>query len=154
MADPARLAVWRAFLQAHSAVTQVLERELVVERQLPLTWYEVLDELSERKDHQLSMQELARSVLLSKSGVTRLVDRMERARLVERQVSATDHRVVYARLTPAGRATLRRASPVHLRGVEDHFMAQLSEREVAALRSAFCKILESADDEHPSGRHK
>ena len=75
------LAVWAAFL-AHSAITAKLERELVAERSLPLAWYEVLLQI-ERAGRPLRMQELASSVLLSKSGLTRLVDRMEGAGLVE-----------------------------------------------------------------------
>ena len=75
------LAAWRSFLEAHAAVTSVLERELVAQRELPLAWYDVLVQLSEAPNGRLRMQDLAAKVLLSKSGLTRLCDRMEAAGL-------------------------------------------------------------------------
>ena len=83
------LAVWAAFLRAHSTLTAKLERELIAERALPLAWYEVLLQIK-RAGRPLRMQELAGSVLLSKSGLTRLVDRMEAAGLVERTNCPSD----------------------------------------------------------------
>jgi DNA-binding MarR family transcriptional regulator len=80
-------------------------------------------------------------VLLSKSGLTRLVDRMERSGLVARQPCGEDGRGLLAVLTPAGRDALRRAAPVHLRGVEQHFASHLSEAEARTLRVALGKVV-------------
>jgi DNA-binding MarR family transcriptional regulator len=135
-----RLAVWAAFLRAHSTVLAKLERELQDERDLPLTWYDVLFQLS-AADAELRMQELARSVLLSKSGLTRLVDRMEAAGLVARRTCDADRRGTWVGLTEQGRATLRRAAPIHLRGVGEHFTDRLDEADLAALKTALEKVL-------------
>jgi DNA-binding MarR family transcriptional regulator len=139
------LAAWRLFLQAHKELTNVLAAELEAERNLPLGWYDVLIQLSLEPQGRMRMQDLARRVLLSKSGLTRLFDRMEEAGLVERQSCPEDRRGTHAVLTPAGRRTLHRAMPVHRRGIERHFSSQLTEAETAALRSAFEKMLAALD---------
>ncbi len=135
------MKAWRAFLEAHAALARVLESELQAERGLPLAWYDVLVQLSEAPGGRLRMQDLARAVLLSKSGLTRLCDRMERAGLVRREPSPDDGRGTLAVLTPRGWAALRRAAPVHLRGVERHFARRLTDAEARALQSAMRKIL-------------
>jgi DNA-binding MarR family transcriptional regulator len=141
--DPDRLAVWRSFLEAHAALTRQLEQELEAERGLPLTWYDVLLHLQEAGG-QLRMHDLADRVLLHKSSVTRLVDRMESAGLVERMVADDDGRSRFAMLTSEGRQTLRWAAPVHLRGIQRHFAAHLTDSDVLALARVFAK-LPSAD---------
>jgi DNA-binding MarR family transcriptional regulator len=140
-----RLAAWAAFLRAHAAVKAKLERELLVERDLPLTWYEVLLHLN-AFGHELRMQELARSVLLSKSGLTRLVDRMEAAGLVARRACESDRRGLMVGITPAGDAALRRAAPVHLRGVTEHFTSHLSIEELRVLQTVMERVAEAAED--------
>ncbi len=140
-ADDVRLQAWRAFLTAHAVLTDVLEAELQAERGLPLAWYDVLFQLSLAPGGERRMQELAGAVLLSKSGLTRLVARMEQAGLVERRPCPTDLRGTIAALTPAGKAALRRARPIHLRGIREHFANYLSDEEAQALCSAFAKVL-------------
>ena len=98
-ANEERMAAWMALMQAHAAVVAGLEDKLVKDRGLPLSWHEVLVHLAAAPDGKLRMQDLARSVLLSKSGVTRLVDRMEESGLVERTACASDRRVIYAAIT-------------------------------------------------------
>lgn len=139
--DPDRLAVWRLFLEAHAVVTDRLGRELEAECHLPLTWYDVLLQLAGAPDRRLRMRDLADAVLLSRSGLTRLVDRMESAGLVVREATATDRRGADAVLTDAGRAALRRAAPVHLRGVQEHFAAHLTEEGLGSLREALCRVV-------------
>jgi DNA-binding MarR family transcriptional regulator len=119
------LAAWRAFLEAHAAVTRALEDDLVRERGMPLAWYDVLVQLSESGGC-ARMQDLARRVLLSKSGLTRLCERMEKSGLVIRRPCDEDGRGVEAALTAKGRTALRQAAPVHLRGIEQYFTGQLS----------------------------
>lgn len=134
-AAPSRgqLAAWRAFLRAHAAVTRELETELVAEQQLSLAAYDVLVQLAEAPDRRLRMTELADAVLLSRSGVTRLVDRLEREGLVRRSPVAGDGRGVAAELTPAGLTRLRTASRTHLAGVSRHFVAPLDGDDLAAI---------------------
>jgi DNA-binding MarR family transcriptional regulator len=144
---PARqLHAWRAFLEAHARTTERLERELRDEEGIPLAWYDVLVHLHEADGHRLRMQDLAGEVLLSKSGLTRLIDRMERAGLVRRAACSEDRRGTFAELTDEGRQTLRRTAPTHLRGVGDHFAAHLSDEEADVLRRALSRIAEAARD--------
>lgn len=136
------LAAWMTFLQTHALVVEVLGRELETERGLPLGWFEVLMFLANAPEGKMRMQDLAGSVLLSKSGVTRLVDRIEEAGLVERAACEDDRRVTYAAITPVGRRTLREAAPVHLRGVDSHFGRHLTATELRTLRAILRKVLE------------
>jgi DNA-binding MarR family transcriptional regulator len=138
---PERLAVWRRFLEAHAVVVGALEAELHEARGLPLAWYDVLVALLESPGHRLRMQDLARRVLFSRSGLTRLVDRMVERGYVVRERCADDRRGTFAVLTPVGAQCLRDASGVHLRGVRDHFARHLDDDDVAALSVALDKIL-------------
>jgi len=130
--DGVRLAAWRAFVEANAVLRHVLEEELEEAQDLPLSWYGVLLKLSEAGG-ELRMQELARAVAASKSGVTRMVDRMEREGLLERRPCAADRRGWLAVITPAGKAKLRKAAPVHLRGIQEHFGALIGEDEARVL---------------------
>ena len=144
------LGTWRAFLEAHARLTAVLERELRVHAGMPLAWYDVLVQLTETEDGRRRMQELASRVLFSRSGLSRLIDRMQAAGLVMRVGDPRDGRGTYACVTPEGRAALRRAAPVHLRGIERHFLGQLEDGESHVLSKAFQRMigsLDSADEE-------
>lgn len=143
---PAQLAAWRTFLEAHARITELLARELRQEQDIPLTWYDVLVQLSEATDHRLRMQELAERVLLSKSGLTRLIDRMERHGLVHRTACPSDRRGTFAELTTAGRSLLRRSAPGHLRGVRTHFADLLSDAEAHELTRLLRRIVAAAED--------
>lgn len=136
------MAAWRALLEAHATVTDVLEEELQSQRSLPLTWYDVLHQL-QGHGGRLRMQELARLVLLSKSGLTRLFDRMERGGLVRREACVEDRRGTVAAITPQGRAALKRAAPVHLRGVEEHFAEHISDDEARVIAAALKRVIEA-----------
>jgi DNA-binding MarR family transcriptional regulator len=137
------MAAWAGFLRAHSALTTKLERDLVAERGLPLAWFEVLLHI-ERAGYPLRMQELGGAVLLSKSGLTRLVDRMAGAGLVERVSCSTDRRGVQVAVTAAGKDALAAARPVHLRGVAEYFSNRLDHDDLQALSVILGKLL--ADD--------
>jgi DNA-binding MarR family transcriptional regulator len=128
-----QLAAWRAFLRAHASITRALEAELEAEQDLSLASYDVLVQLAEAPDRRLRMTELADAVLLSRSGVTRLVDRLEKSGLVARCRVASDGRGVAARLTEAGLDRLRTASRTHLRGVGQHFVNRLDEADLRTL---------------------
>jgi DNA-binding MarR family transcriptional regulator len=142
--DPAHMTAWRNFIEAHARVLSRLSRELQDEESLPLTWYDVLVQLSEAEDRSLRMQDLADRVLLSQSGLTRLVDRLQRAGLVERVRCAEDGRGFFARLTPDGLDALRRAYPTHLRGVREWFADALTPEEAEVLTRALGRIAGNA----------
>ena len=141
---PAQLAAWRTFLEAYSRTLDVLSRELRDEEGLPLTWYDVLVQLSEATDNRLRMQELADAVLLSKSGLTRLIDRMEGEGLVTRYACPVDRRGTFAELTDAGRRRLRETAPTHLRGVQEHFARFLDDEEAAQLQRLLARVVTGA----------
>ena len=143
---PAQLEAWRTFLEAHARTIEVLTRELKDAEGLPLTWYDVLVQLHEAPEHRLRMQELADAVLLSKSGVTRLVDRLEREGLVSRRRCADDRRGTFAELTDAGRQRLRATAPTHLEGVQRYFTALLDDEEAATLTALLSRVLAATRD--------
>lgn len=136
---------WKAFLRAHAAVMRVLDDELEAEQGIPLTYFDVLIQLW-RAGGRLRMSDLADAVLLSRSGITRLVDRMGRDGLVRREPCPTDRRALYAVLTPEGKTALQKALPVHLRGVAEHFARHLSDREAKTLSAALGRLVPSRDD--------
>ncbi len=140
--DP-RLSAWRAFLRAHARVVRQLERELQTEERLALTDYDVLVQLATAGERRLRMSELADALLLSRSGATRLIDRLVAEGLVERVSCESDRRGQWAALTPVGYDRLRRASPTHLRGVATHFLDRLSTDDLAALERMLAPV--SAD---------
>ncbi|MDT4937154.1 MAG: hypothetical protein QOG80_825 [Pseudonocardiales bacterium] len=135
-----RLGVWRAFLRAHAGVTRQLERELAADAGLPLTWYDVLLQLAEAPERRLRMAELADRVLLSRSGLTRLVDRLQAEGMVCREPSPDDARGTYTVLTTGGLAVLRRAAPVHLAGVQRHWLAHFTDDELNQLRALLGRV--------------
>jgi len=134
------LAAWRGFLRVHAGVVHELDRDLEVAHGLPLTQYEVLLHLEAAPLCRLRMSELARSVLLSQSGVTRLVDRLERAGLVVREHCPEDRRVSYASLTPAGLARIEAAVPVHLQHLDEYFVSVLTREELEQVGAAMRKV--------------
>lgn len=138
--NPTELTAWRSFLRAHAAVTRALERELVTEQRLSLAAYDVLVQLAEAPSRMLRMTDLADAVLLSRSGVTRLVDRLERAGLVARQRTSEDGRGVVAVLTEKGLGRLRTAAVTHLDGVVRHFVARLDGAELEQLGAISARL--------------
>ena len=138
---------WRTFLRANATLVRRLEGELVREHDLPLASYDVLVQLSEAPDGGLRMTELAERVLLSRSGLTRLVDRLVRDGLVQRRSCAEDARGTIAVLTPAGGERLRAAWPTHLRGVAEH-ISRLDPAEVEQLTALLVKLVPEAAAGH------
>jgi len=141
--DP-RLAAWSAFLRAHARVVRELERELQAEQRMALTDYDVLVQLASAGERRLRMSELADRLLLSRSGATRLVDRLVAQGLVERVMCDVDRRGQWASLTDAGYERLRQASPTHLRGVAEHFLDRLSADELEAMDRIFTRLDDGA----------
>ena len=134
------LAAWRGFLRVHASLLRDLDRELEEAHGLPLTHYEVLLHLANAPDDRLRMSDLASSVLLSQSGVSRLVDRLERIGHVVRKPCPEDRRVLYAQLTDAGRTRLAEARPTHLAGVRARFLAHFDDAELDDLAEAWERV--------------
>jgi DNA-binding MarR family transcriptional regulator len=141
----AEQTAWRAFLRAHSTIVRALEADLLAEHDLPLASYDVLVQLSESPDSRLRMTELADRVLLSRSGLTRLADRLEREGLISREPCPSDARGTLAVLTDAGLARLREAWPTHLRGVEQHVTGRLTAEEIRQLGTLLGKLVPEGD---------
>jgi DNA-binding MarR family transcriptional regulator len=131
--DDWRLAVWRSFLRAHASVLRELEQELATDARMPLSTYDVLLQLVEAPGHKLRMAELADRVLLSRSGLTRLVDRLQADGYVRREPSPDDARGTYTVLTREGFQVFRQAAPVHLAGVQRHWLSRFDDDELRRL---------------------
>jgi DNA-binding MarR family transcriptional regulator len=138
------LGAWRGLLRAHAGLTRSLDAELLREHDLPLSSYEVLLFLADAPDGQLRMSELADGVLLSRSGLTRLVDRLERDGLLRRERCADDARGFLATITPKGRALFQRARRTHLDGVRERFLAHLSPEEQRMLAELWERVAPGA----------
>jgi DNA-binding MarR family transcriptional regulator len=138
--DDWRLAVWRSFLRTHNHLLRQLEQQLAEHGKLALGNYDVLVQLAEAPGHRLRMSELAQAVLLSRSGLTRLVDRLQKDGLVQRQPDPDDARGMYTVLTAKGRDTLRDASRVHLAGVSNLVLDRLSEAELRQLQALMLQL--------------
>jgi DNA-binding MarR family transcriptional regulator len=144
---PAQLAAWRGMLRVHSALFRDLDAELRAAHGLSLHEYEVLLVLSDSPGRRLRMSDLASAVLLSQSGLTRLVDRLVRAGSVERTRCEEDRRGHYAELTRAGRARFEAARAVHRAGVRARFLDRLGEDDLRALGALWERVLPGATAE-------
>ena len=143
---PVELGAWRGLLRVHTALVRELDDELDAVHGLPLTSYDVLIYLQSAPDKRLRMAELADSVLLSRSGVTRLVDRLERDGLIVRDTCTSDGRGCFAVLTDAGEEMLSRARPTHLDGVRELFLRHFSETELGQLAEFWERVRPGAAD--------
>jgi len=127
------LSAWAGLLHAHRRLTDALDAELERAHGISLAEYDVLVSLAGARGRRLRMAELAQAVLLSRSGLTRLVDRLQKRGLVERVRCAGDARGLNATLTAAGLERLRKAAPTHLEGVHRHFLDRLGPEDAARL---------------------
>jgi DNA-binding MarR family transcriptional regulator len=131
---------WVAFLRGHSALTRELNAELVAQHGLTLSDYEVLLRLSQAEERSMRRVDLAHGVLLTASGITRLLDGLERAGFVTRRTCDSDARVSYAVLTDEGYDRLREASRTHIDGVQRAFAARYSDDELAILAELLSRL--------------
>jgi len=134
------MRAWRALIQTTTGLLALLDNELQAAHGLSLGDYEVLMHLSDAPDRSLRMSELAGRLHLSPSGITRRIDGLVRAGLVERLQCPSDRRGSNAVITDTGIEALRRAAPTHVRGVREHFVARLTERQLANLASALSSV--------------
>jgi DNA-binding MarR family transcriptional regulator len=133
------LRTWRLFFESALALLDVLDAELQSEAGIPMRWYDVLVQLEESPEG-IPMNALAERILYSKSGFTRVVDRMEEAGLVRRVRPEHDRRTILVVLTENGRDTMERARRYHRDGIERHFSQHLSDNEIKALARALEKV--------------
>ena len=139
---PDELGAWRGFLRVHSKLTRELDAELTATHDLPLSSYEVLLFLADSPDGRLRMAQLADSVLLSPSGLTRLVDRLEKSGLVRRESCPSDRRGFEAVITDAGRTLFKEARPTHLSGVRRRYLEHFSTDEMQTLSRFWDRVLQ------------
>jgi DNA-binding MarR family transcriptional regulator len=121
------LAAWRAFLRAHSAMLRRLSGDLEEADLPPLSWYDVLAALRDAPEERMRQVELAEQVLISNSGLSRLLDRIESKGLIERLSYPSDRRAFFVCLTDEGRDMLERMWPVYARGIAEDFLPALGE---------------------------
>ena len=132
---------WIGFLRAHHVLVAELDDELRREHDLPLTSFDVLVQLDLSDEGQLRMSELADAVLLSRSGLTRLVERLESKGLLERRECSEDARGAYAVLTDDGRTLLAAARKTHLAGVRTRFLERFDREELQSLGDLWQRVL-------------
>jgi DNA-binding MarR family transcriptional regulator len=137
--SPERLRCWRLFFESALALLDVLDTELQQAAGIPQRWYDVLVHLEESPEG-IPMNELADQILYSKSGFTRVVDRMEDAGLVRRVRPPNDRRTILVVLTEKGTETMEHARTHHRDGIERHFSQHLTQADVTALTRALDKI--------------
>jgi DNA-binding MarR family transcriptional regulator len=135
------LAAWRGLLQAHAQLTQALDAQMRAEHGLSLSAYEVLMFLGDAPGHRMRMSEIADRVLLSRSGLTRLVDRLVELGHVTRCAAESDGRGLYAELTYAGAAKLEHARRTHREGVRRVFLGRLSTTDQVVLGDIWTRLL-------------
>jgi DNA-binding MarR family transcriptional regulator len=138
--DGTALEAWRSYLQSHAAILRELDTELVAEQGMTTRDYEVLLYLSQAPDHRMPMSALAASTMLTRSGITRLVDGLVAEGLIERVACQSDARVSYAELTDRGYARLRAAGATHIASVRRLFVEHYSGRELEQLASLLGRL--------------
>ena len=148
--DDPRLTTWRAFLYAQSTIMPRLDAELRSSSGLTLAEFDALAQLAFAPQQRLRMSELADRVLLSRSGVTRLVDRLEQHGDVRRDVCAPDGRGAYAVLTDKGASRVRQAMPAHLATVDAHFLDHIEPQEFELVSRALARVAEANGRPVPS----
>lgn len=136
-------SAWPALITTHRQLVDRMEEELAAAGLPELTWYDVLWTLERAPEGRLRLSELARDIVLSRSNITRLVDRLELAGLIRRERSDGDRRGYFAVITPKGLAMRRRMWPVYSRAIETCFDRHLTRAEHAALRLVFARVLKA-----------
>jgi DNA-binding MarR family transcriptional regulator len=141
------LRAWRGLLRAHAALVKALDNQLVRDHGLPLSSYEVLMHVADAPDGRMRMHDVADGVLLSRSGLTRLVDRLERDGFLRRESCPSDARGSYAVITAQGREKLDVARATHLAGVRELFLSTLTAEEQALVAGIWDRVLVAAGED-------
>jgi DNA-binding MarR family transcriptional regulator len=149
--ESAKGSVWALFLTAYAVLVEQIEARLAAQKLPALSWYDVLWALERADDQRLRMNELATRVVLSRSNLTRLVDRLEQDGLVERQRSEDDRRGAFAVLTAPGKSMRKRMWPIYQSAIRELFEEGITETEAAAMGKALRRLLERAGSETAPG---
>lgn len=136
---------WELLLRTHAALVPRLSQQVEEAAGLPLSWYDVMLELSRAPDRRLRMSELGERVVLSRSQVSRLVDAMVAAGYVTKEPDPTDGRATLALLTPDGLGSFRRAAPVYLAGIEREFVSRLTSQQIGGIKAGLARVLRAID---------
>ncbi|HZO60664.1 MAG TPA: MarR family transcriptional regulator [Solirubrobacterales bacterium] len=139
---------FRTFMRAHALLVGAIEQDLAAAELPPLAWHDVLATLDAAPEGRMRIHELADAIVFSRSGLSRLLDRLEREELLRRERSPNDRRGAYAVLTDSGRATLDQMSAVYRRTVDEHFLPHLGD-EVEALKTSLERVSDSAREACP-----
>ncbi|HEY2437655.1 MAG TPA: MarR family transcriptional regulator [Solirubrobacteraceae bacterium] len=138
--EGAALDAWRSYLQSHASILRVLDAELVAEHGMTTRDYEVLLYLAQAPERKLPMSALAEQTMLTRSGITRLIDGLVESGCIERVACAKDARISYAHLTDAGYETLRDAGDTHIQSIRRLFVEQFSPEEIEQLASLLSRL--------------
>jgi DNA-binding MarR family transcriptional regulator len=142
--DESRNAAWRLYLRTHALLIDLIEQELAEAGLPPLAWYDVLFALYEAPEHRLRLHELADALVLRRSNLTRLVDRLEAEGLVCRKSCPTDRRGAFAAITEEGLAMRQQMWSVYAQCISKYFAVHLSDAEVDVLTEAMKRLLAAA----------
>lgn len=140
-----QMSAWKALLRAHATTVGRIEAKLATSGNIPLVEYDVLLELNNAPEGKLRMADLAQRVVLSRSGLTRLVDRLEKLGYLRREATVTDRRGMQAVLTEAGRAALKAAWPMYAEGIREFFTRYLREEEAQQLAELLSRVSEAVE---------
>jgi DNA-binding MarR family transcriptional regulator len=138
--EGAALDAWRSYLQSHASILRALDAELVAEHGMTTRDYEVLLYLAQADDRRLPMSALAESTMLTRSGITRLIDGLVAGGLIERVACPDDARVSYAKLTDAGYQKLREAGSTHVASIYRLFLEHFTEQEIEQLARLMSRL--------------
>lgn len=141
-------SVWAQFLTVHAFLVEEIEVRLADAGLPPLAWYDVLWALERAGDRRLRMRELADMTVISRSNLTRLVDRLEAAGLVQRARAEEDRRGAFAVVTAEGRALRKKMWPVYAAGIKELFEDHLTERDATQMGDILRRILDAARNPH------
>lgn len=148
MSDPLEpVAAWRAVLLAQSRAVRAIERDLENSHVIPLGWYDVLLELNAAPDRSLRMQELGLRAVLSRTRVSRIVTELQHEGYVERVADPDDKRATLATITKVGHAALKKAAPVYLKGIDQHFTRHLSVAQQRAIIDGLQRVIDVHDSQ-------
>jgi DNA-binding MarR family transcriptional regulator len=139
-AKETKIAAWAALIRAQQTLLERVERDLKSAQMPPLSWYDVLQELDRAADRKLRLQDIGARILLTKSNVTRLLDRLEGEGLIVREDCLTDRRGAFAVITNKGRDLRRKMWPVYEAAIGAHFAAKISEEEAKLLLALMQKL--------------
>jgi DNA-binding MarR family transcriptional regulator len=142
MVNPDALALWRTFLRLHAQLIQHIDRRLAEAECIPLNWYDVLIELYGVEDQRLRMSDIAERVVLTRSGLTRLVDRLEEAGYIQREQDPQDKRGFFIVLQPSGIEAMRQAWKIYEPAIEELFAQYLSDSEITTMTRLLQRIRE------------